>query len=261
MVLGIPLGWFEISSTRLSRSLVGRPRPFDYPSPIPYRGPATPRKVAFPRFRLFPVRSPLLGESRLISFPPGTEMFHFPGLASAAYVFSGRYPDVTRDGLPHSEIPGSKPVGGSPGLIAACYVLHRLLTPRHPPYALQSLTVNPLPLNTPALSQRSCLYPVAIFSCQRTASLASASNIENCKLKIVNFKAAESAVLQFQIYNFQFSMSILTGGGERNRTADPLLAKQVLSRLSYTPDNRQFEIYNFKFEISNFRFLGGPRSN
>ena len=30
---------------------------------------------------LFPVRSPLLGESRLISLPPGTEMFHFPGLA------------------------------------------------------------------------------------------------------------------------------------------------------------------------------------
>ena len=34
-----------------------------------------------PRFGLFPVRSPLLGESRLISVPPGTEMFHFPGLA------------------------------------------------------------------------------------------------------------------------------------------------------------------------------------
>ena len=31
---------------------------------------------------LVPVRSPLLGKSRLISFPPGTEMFHFPGFAS-----------------------------------------------------------------------------------------------------------------------------------------------------------------------------------
>ena len=28
-----------------------------------------------------PFRSPLLGESRLISLPPGTEMFQFPGLA------------------------------------------------------------------------------------------------------------------------------------------------------------------------------------
>ena len=34
------------------------------------------------------VRSPLLAESRLISFPPGTEMFQFPGFASSAYVFS-----------------------------------------------------------------------------------------------------------------------------------------------------------------------------
>ena len=35
-----------------------------------------------PRFRLFPVRSPLLGESLLISFPAGTEMFQFSALAS-----------------------------------------------------------------------------------------------------------------------------------------------------------------------------------
>ena len=32
--------------------------------------------------RLVRVRSPLLAESRLISFPPGTEMFQFPGFAS-----------------------------------------------------------------------------------------------------------------------------------------------------------------------------------
>ena len=33
-------------------------------------------------------RSPLLAESRLISFPPATEMFQFAGFASPAYVFS-----------------------------------------------------------------------------------------------------------------------------------------------------------------------------
>ena len=43
--------------------------------------------------------------------------------------------------LPDSEISGSKPVSGSPELIAAAHVLHRLSTPRHPPYALCSLTV------------------------------------------------------------------------------------------------------------------------
>ena len=31
---------------------------------------------------LFPVRSPLLGESLLFSFPAGTKLFHFPALAS-----------------------------------------------------------------------------------------------------------------------------------------------------------------------------------
>ncbi len=44
-------------------------------------------------------------------------------------------------GFPHSEIPGSKEVCSSPGLIAACHVLHRLLMPRHPLCALDNLTV------------------------------------------------------------------------------------------------------------------------
>ena len=37
-------------------------------------------------------RSPLLAESRLMSFPPGTEMFQFPALASYAYEFSAGSP-------------------------------------------------------------------------------------------------------------------------------------------------------------------------
>src|ERR1700683_758009 len=42
-------------------------------------------------------------------------------------------------GFPHSEIPGSKPVRGSPRLIAAYHVLHRLSAPRHPPDTLLAL--------------------------------------------------------------------------------------------------------------------------
>ena len=38
-------------------------------------------------FGLFRVRSPLLTESLLLSFPPGTEMFQFPGLAAYPYGF------------------------------------------------------------------------------------------------------------------------------------------------------------------------------
>ena len=42
-------------------------------------------------------------------------------------------------GFPHSEICGSKSARNSPRLIAACYVLHRLSVPRHPPNALRRL--------------------------------------------------------------------------------------------------------------------------
>ena len=42
------------------------------------------------RTGLVRVRSPLLAESRLISFPPANEMFQFAGFASHAYGFSVR---------------------------------------------------------------------------------------------------------------------------------------------------------------------------
>ena len=45
-----------------------------------------------PTTGLIRVRSPLLAESRLMSFPPATEMFQFAGFASSAYGFSRRYP-------------------------------------------------------------------------------------------------------------------------------------------------------------------------
>jgi hypothetical protein len=40
-----------------------------------------------PGFGLFRFRSPLLTESLLLSFPPGNEMFQFPGFAPAHYGF------------------------------------------------------------------------------------------------------------------------------------------------------------------------------
>ena len=57
---------------------------------------------------LVPVRSPLLRESRLISFPPVTEMFQFTGFARCTYEFSATYSRSC--GFPHSEIAGSKVV-------------------------------------------------------------------------------------------------------------------------------------------------------
>ncbi len=45
-------------------------------------GPSTPTVPQHCRFGLLRVRSPLLAQSLLFSFPPGSEMFQFPGLAS-----------------------------------------------------------------------------------------------------------------------------------------------------------------------------------
>jgi hypothetical protein len=61
-------------------------------------------------FGLIPFRSPLLRESRLISFPRGTEMCQFPRLPSVTYVLSDGRRRITGARFPHSEIRGSKAV-------------------------------------------------------------------------------------------------------------------------------------------------------
>ena len=63
----------RISHTGLSPSAVVRSStvPLCFGSPVRC-GPTTPGWVTPPGFGLFPFRSPLLWESRLISFPPGT---------------------------------------------------------------------------------------------------------------------------------------------------------------------------------------------
>jgi hypothetical protein len=94
------------------------PDGFGSRSLIPWRWPHDPVRCPA-RFRLVPVRSPLLRESRLLSSPPGTEMFQFPG-----------FPRAFRD---------RRSLGSSPGLIAAFHA-RILMTPRHPPRALRSLT-------------------------------------------------------------------------------------------------------------------------
>ena len=51
-----------------------------------------------------------------------------------------RTTEVCSARFPHSEISGSMGICPSPKLFAAYHVLHRLLVPRHPPYALISIT-------------------------------------------------------------------------------------------------------------------------
>ena len=117
-----------------------------------YRGPTTPRAPKRSRFGLFPVRSPLLGESFLFSLPTGTKMFQFPAFAHFLRSVTGLQPA----GLSHSEILGSRVICTYPRLNAAYHVLHRLQEPRHPPYALSYLLSVPQLLRE--VSAESCTF-------------------------------------------------------------------------------------------------------
>ena len=108
------------------------------PAPIT-TDPITPAHASrHRRFGLLPVRSPLLGESFLLSSPAGTKMFQFPAFAPTLSVGVG----IAPDGLPHSDICGSKGICPSPQLFAAYHVLLRLREPRHPPCALISSVIS-----------------------------------------------------------------------------------------------------------------------
>ena len=79
------------------------------------KSPTTPNTQLLPditrtRFSLFRFRSPLLTESRLLSLPVGTEMFHFPTFPlPALYIQAGVTRSARRPaGFPHSDILGSQ---------------------------------------------------------------------------------------------------------------------------------------------------------
>ena len=118
------------------------------------------------RFRLFPVRSPLLGESSFLYFPAGNEMFQFP-----AFPTLSRFQEMSPGWLPNLGNPRiTACLTASRGLSQLCHVLLRLWTPRHPPCTLRSLTTlvrnvfavhttcvpNPLRFQRARLEQRSC---------------------------------------------------------------------------------------------------------
>ena len=67
-------------------------------------------------------------------------MFQFRRFPSLSYLIQIRIYGLFPYEFPHSEICGSMVICTSPQLIAAYRVLHRLLMPRHPSYALSSLT-------------------------------------------------------------------------------------------------------------------------
>ena len=116
------------------------------------------------RFRLLPVRSPLLRESLLISFPGLLRWFTSSGMTPPPYFIQARGARISPCGLPHSAIRGSRDMCSSPRLFAACHGLLRPPAPRHPPWTYIRLTI----LSFPGTSFRSAVHLPSSF---RTASL------------------------------------------------------------------------------------------
>src|SRR2546428_11724472 len=132
---------------------------------------------------------------------------------------------MTPVGFPHSDIPGSKPVCGSPRLIAAYRVLHRLLVPRHPPCALSSLT-GISKVHSLCITQR------LVFDCQRAIAaparraITPASAEADAKHDARSIEAVHAKVER---------PSLESGGDSGARTRSLRLAKPALSQLSYIP--------------------------
>ena len=90
------------------------------------------------RFGLFPFRSPLLGESFLFLWV--LRCFSSPGSRHLTMCSSQAAQAFPHAGFPIRTSPAVAGAHPSPELNAVYHVLHRQLTPRHPPYALSSLS-------------------------------------------------------------------------------------------------------------------------
>lgn len=68
-------------------------------------------------------------------------MFQFPGFASTSLCIQLVIPHLCEVGFPIRTPPDQSLFASSPKNFAGFHVLHRLLLPRHPPYALSRLTI------------------------------------------------------------------------------------------------------------------------
>jgi len=88
----------------------------------------------------FPFARRYLGNRFFFLFLGVLRCFSSPGLPLHTYFIEYAVLEGCSSRFPHSEISGSKPICDSPKHIGAYPVLHRLLVPRHSPYALNNLT-------------------------------------------------------------------------------------------------------------------------
>ena len=128
----------RLSLTGLSPSLAGFPKTILLDLLNQFRGP-NPGVHAL-RFGLFPFRSPLLWKSHVVFSSSGYLDVSVHRVPLLTLWIGVRITEDCSVRFPHSEISGSMDICSSPKLFAAYHVFHRLLVPRHPPYALISIT-------------------------------------------------------------------------------------------------------------------------
>ena len=128
----------RLSLTGLSPSLVSFPKTVLLNLLNQFRGPNPGMHAS--RFGLFRFRSPLLTESHVVFSSSGYLDVSVHRVPFLTLWIGVRITEVCSVRFPHSEISGSMGICPSPKLFAAYHVFHRLLVPRHPPYALSSIT-------------------------------------------------------------------------------------------------------------------------
>ena len=104
----------SISPTGLSPSTVHHSRQVRLSNHGSRMEALQPQGTEVPWFGLFPVRSPLLRESRLISLPLGTEMFHFPRFAPHSLCIQLRVTGLLPPGFPIRTSPDQSLLVSSP---------------------------------------------------------------------------------------------------------------------------------------------------
>ena len=178
-------------------------------------GPSTPTRPKPRRFRLFPVRSPLLGKSLLFSLPPATEMFQFAGFALTTYVFSGKCPY------------GRVSPFGNP----------RIKAFRRLPAAYRSLTRPSSPVHAKAFTISPYLLSARYFA-HATKALRKMAYNDYCSVMLRAIGGLHAYQRNYPLCQKNKAPNFILwsrSGVSRTRTDDLLLAKQMLYHLSYNP--------------------------
>jgi hypothetical protein len=210
--LGCPLGQSPVSATGLSPSMARLSRRLAYRELVLIAVPL-PRQSFLWRFGLLRFRSPLLAESRLLSFPRGTEMFHFPRFAPEHLwircLVRRHYP------------PWVSPFGHRriKAWLAAPRRFSQLPTSF---FASCRLGIHRVPF----VAWSSLFLPPSYSSSRRPGSSAAPW--------LTGFSSPNRhiSIAYLRICSFQRARP---GGADRDRTDDIQLAKLALSQLSYGP--------------------------